>query len=209
MEETSAECSGWVLQTWVPGAESKNSPSPHGAIVDSVRFQEGPRAQSWAPHLCPPNSPYPSWASPLLSKPQYHHRHNRLKVLLVLMPQDMGLPARALSHPPSSGLTVTPTSREGTGQVPQLPGTRPLLRTFMPLVPGARPANRLPKRDTWEGKKGASFQDACQPDLSWQGRRHSPGLQPEPSCQLPVNVPRQPGQLLSTRKIHVALQRQS
>ena len=79
----------------------------------------------------------------------------------------------------------------------------------MPLVPGASPANRLPKRDTWEVKKGASFQDACQLDLSWQGRGHSPGLRPEPSCQLPVNVPGQPGQLLSTRNTLVALQHQS
>ena len=93
--------------------------------------------------------------------------------------------------------------------MPQLPGTRPLLRTLMPLVPGASLANWLPKRDTWEGKKGASFQDACQPDLSWQGSGHSPGLRPEPSCQLPVNEPGQPGQLLRARNIHVALQHQS
>lgn len=64
VEETSAERSGWVLRTWVPGAESKNSPSLHGATVDSVRFREGPRAQSWAPHLCPLNSPTPVGQAP-------------------------------------------------------------------------------------------------------------------------------------------------
>lgn len=57
VEETRAEHSGWVLQTWILGAESKNSPSPHRATVDSVRFREEARAQSWAPRLCPPNSP--------------------------------------------------------------------------------------------------------------------------------------------------------
>ena len=47
VEKTRAESSGWVLQTWSPGAESKNSPSPHGATVNLIRFREEPRAQSW------------------------------------------------------------------------------------------------------------------------------------------------------------------
>lgn len=36
-----------------------------------------------------------------------------------------------------------------------------------------------------------------------------PWPQPEPSCQLPVNVPGRPGHSLNTKKIHVALKGQS
>ena len=92
VSETSPECSGWVLQTWVPGAESKNSPSPHGAICGFSKIQRGAQSPEVGTTPVPTELPYPCWASPLLSKPQYHHQHHRLRVFLVLTPQDMGLP---------------------------------------------------------------------------------------------------------------------
>lgn len=76
-------------------------------------------------------------------------------------------------------------------------------------APRASPAILLQVRDTWEGKRGAASQDACQPGLSWQGGGHSPGPWPEPFSQLLVNVLGQPGQLLSAKKIHTALKCQS